>query len=92
MSEHTPGPWEWSEDRRFLSQSGSEDEPFGSLAILIVNNLGVPAEADARLVAAAPELLTRLEQLLAAVERGDIQVRHVTRAREAVAKAKGGAA
>jgi hypothetical protein len=69
MSKHTPGPW--------------VQTPWDSTAIFDAKNLQVPiaqtypadtsqkeAEANARLVAAAPQLLEALEGVIADVEKG----------------------
>jgi|SRR5690606_8596504 len=70
---HTPGPWQVS--------AGAVDNP----RLIVENDLGLPVcamslrgvqgdinkmEANARLIAAAPELLVALEQLVSDYERG----------------------
>ena len=60
MTEHTPGPWEvgnatWDED--------------GDVMYALKGNK-VACAPDARLIAAAPDLLDALEAILAADERG----------------------
>lgn len=55
MTEHTPGPWEWSETALWGNGGNT----------VIIRELGwtMPDEADAHLIAAAPELLAALESL-----------------------------
>ena len=99
MSEHTKGQWKvmWSEGhawgpRRIITPKGKDER------VAVVSLRGAPqgnpvtAEANARLIAAAPELLGVLEELM---ERFDDNVDGDTylvlcRAMDAVAKAKGG--
>lgn len=96
MDKHTPGPW--------------EEHPIDSTAIQVRAGGAVVAEvatasyytrlsaeqvANARLIAAAPELLEALEGLLSALDRQmtdpDRLFRSKTAARAVAAKAKGGA-
>jgi len=64
MSEHNPGPWEWH-------YYGAEDEPqflvedasCNSIVAEIPTNAGFQ-EGNARLVAAAPQLLEALELIV----------------------------
>lgn len=84
---HTPGPWS-------INDQNPDDEeieaPSGPVAIA----LGREAEANARLIAAAPDLLAALEECLL---NSDIHgkygppARSLEKARAAIAKAKGGA-
>lgn len=102
---HTPGPWEYLED------DCHDDERHGVIAkctdlwIATCFRSGTEtsteaeAEANARLIAAAPELLTSLRGLLAitvhpydGAEFEDGEVPEVDAARAAIAKATGGAA
>ncbi|MDC7800258.1 hypothetical protein PQS91_10405 [Stenotrophomonas geniculata] len=99
MSKHTPGPWSVGEDGDMIWASDLDHRP-----VLVAN---VPftrdprVEADARLIAAAPELL---DALIEAVECGMVpissakeggasafsaQVRCADRIRAAIAKATG---
>ena len=96
---HTPGPWEYLED------DCSDDERHGVIAKC--NDLWIAtclrsgteasteaeAEANARLIAAAPDLLAVLQSLLSYVEcDGQVHGPIVTVARVVIAKATGGAA
>lgn len=107
-AQHTPGPWNvdmWEypqDDRRelviqtatnrlaVLDWDQGQDNPY-----TIADN---EARANARLIAAAPELLAALEYLtdLAAGPPGGVTIDQkraaMDRARAAIAKAKGGAA
>lgn len=81
MSAHTPGPWKFSEweqfgDTRFYvaQEEGAPYTPnYSDVATLIAET--VPRErvaiqlANARLIAAAPDLLKQLTDLLAMCER-----------------------
>ena len=86
MSGHTPGPWTFTPD------------PHGSLDDYMVGPLDGPADAvavcsskDARLIAAAPELLKELSEVLAwaTVERGPLRKQEIDSIRAAIAKATG---
>ena len=69
MSEHTPGPWFWIGTPKYLD--GGQSRP-GHPTITIASNAHteeiatvwtylLPTEANARLIAAAPELLEALQ-------------------------------
>jgi len=70
MSKHTPGPWDWSphyktgDGRATWSLIGSQDG-YGILSCDGDENSpqGLNDEANARLIAAAPELLEALTQI-----------------------------
>jgi hypothetical protein len=93
-TQHTPGPWEWtnkyqaSEGREtwsligqdgygILSCDGDENSP---------QNRGQKGKVDARLIAAAPDLLNALTVLADACERMGVPAQA---ARAAIAKARG---
>jgi hypothetical protein len=59
MNKHTPGPWHLFERNRLCIES-----PTGNVALC---NLARNSEADAKLIAAAPELLEALVALREAV-------------------------
>ena len=84
MSAHTPGPWYWADNvpdfpprhRIIVDADGftiAEPSPMG--------------EADARLIAAAPDLLAALQKIDANAAESVEWIRRV--AREAIAKAEG---
>lgn len=95
-TKHTPGPWEWDgsvwnydseNEAPWLVQSGSDHRVFVLLGSIKANK-----EADARLIAAAPELLEALQMLVA--DFGDYPASErpclaFDKARAAIAKATG---
>mgnify|MGYP001600623960 CR=1 FL=1 len=96
-TKHTPGPWkvtelDWDSSDTYINPSRETGE-----FALICRMTGSHAHknANARLIAAAPELLEALEEALTApfgLVRGDDarkQTDFVTKARAAIAKAKG---
>lgn len=72
MSAHTPGPWIWTDDpndgccwtHNVQTQARNADLPEYPLAKVA----DVSGEANARLIAAAPDLLAAAEALLAVLE------------------------
>ena len=91
MSKHTPGPWEW--DGKVWDYDHFEEAPYLVQAPWNANDsksilegaIRCNSEADARLIAAAPELL---EALIDLVNNG-IGTESVKNARAAIAKAEG---
>jgi hypothetical protein len=63
---HTPGPWQVnSNDPLHVCDADGESRGCSPIAFVQVGNDGRwAAKANARLIAAAPELLERLEELL----------------------------
>ncbi len=101
MSKHTPAPWniqiDW-EDRYpiCIIDPTTTNHPQGALHICNVNpNLSDESQANARLIAAAPELLAALEEAAHILENVAIMTnsaeigKHAKAAREAIAKAQG---
>ena len=85
MSDHTPEPWTWlnyPDGRKLLCGPNNAVIHCPDAPINI-------SEADQNLIAVAPDLLGRLEALLAATERGEVLDHHVRSGWAAVAKAKG---
>lgn len=83
MTEHTPGPWKCDSSRVHTSIETNE-----GLHIAMVSYGNVTMEkhlANARLIAAAPELLEALEYY---IDNGDDH-KAIDKARAAIAKAKG---
>ncbi|KPF66092.1 hypothetical protein IP84_16900 [beta proteobacterium AAP99] len=89
MSKHTPGPWraycrdigyvegtEWSEDEFLQWEVEGPEEPIGR---------GSFFQGDARLIAAAPELLDACKKALYALKGRE----HDQFLRDAIAKAEG---
>ena len=66
MSEmkHTPGPWTAADDRRGIWEIIANGEMLGQVW-RIGNPNDLPAEANARLMAASPDLLAALEAIYA---------------------------
>jgi len=80
----TPGPWYVTRKFEVGPRSDADDQSNG-MVIPIVDVHGENREADARLVAAAPDLLAALQDI---VQRNEIQ--HwfdVSKAKAAIAKA-----
>lgn len=87
---HTPGPWLVRNDEIcFISKE--DDQSFG-MACPIAQFFGERAEANARLIAAAPELLaalTELEFMFAPFASDSTLANGIHKARAAIAKATG---
>jgi len=84
MSKHTPGPWVWAERHHGLYGAGPNNAvldwfPYEGMH-LIAN-----AEANARLIAAAPDLLKACQQALYALKGRE----HDGFLRDAIFKATG---
>ena len=94
MSAHTPGPWAVGPE---FDNDGEPEiiiehqTPFGNLVIAVALPGLQGQEANARLIAAAPELLEALQNLLAvaSVRIDDPRIVQFDAARAAVAKATG---
>lgn len=99
-TKHTPGPWIWTD--RFYTMSGEpcmtllgDNESYGILCTDGISNSpqGIGNEANARLIAAAPELLEALREIMADLDAnyGCITQPHerIGRARAAISKATG---
>jgi hypothetical protein len=103
MSAYTPGPWfhdgngnVWRRDPKDLYQNGGTVAGDKSLATIHKGwhhdgAEGYPVEANARLIAAAPELLEALKQAVTSMQDSGYQNSHVAvrAARAAIAKATG---
>jgi len=105
---HTPGPWEHGNNGLIYGQCGEDDveAPFvcdviEDSAMQALGMLSPVEEANARLIAAAPELLKALEDLLAdiddlasefAISKEIANSSYGQAARAAIAKATGRAA
>ena len=102
MSKHTPGPWEWNGPNQLwggerateeVLTAKDDGEPYGMHSALIEHHWdGGVAKANARLIAAAPELLEALRALIdmdVAYQRGPAVQEAVEAARAAIAKATG---
>ena len=95
MSKHTPGPWEVDYETEYLtapSRVWINAECLQHVALID----GMPSatkDANARLIAAAPDLLAVAQELAASAEywsEYDVPIGIVDRLRSAIAKATGG--
>jgi len=87
-AQHTPGPWIATWKFEIGPVSKEDDQSFG-MVIPIADALGDNREANARLIAAAPQLLLACEGLLAIAETGVTSLGAIRVARAAIAKATG---
>lgn len=86
MSAYTPGPWYWADN--------VPDAPKNHCIIVDADGFTIAEpspmnEADARLIAAAPELLAALRDLLSATEPTFDNRHEINAARDAIAQAIG---
>jgi hypothetical protein len=107
VSAHTPGPWHaWQQPigEEWAVTTDADVPPYG-MPVRVADK--IETAANARLIAAAPELLASVveeveyfDSLMASLDPGDVGLREasmrhhgprIARARAAVAKAKGGA-
>lgn len=99
-TKHTPGPWRAVIDSDFTP--GIDADDIGeSIVVIGPNNLSTDlgiwgrcreeAEANAHLIAAAPDLLAALQTLVEQAERHDAVGLYWDQARAAIAKAEGSA-
>ena len=89
MSKHTPGPWIF-EERKTAFDILAPESVYYVAEYLGVDCGVIDNMADARLIAAAPDLLEALENLLKVHEgEGGTQYNSADMARAAIAKAKG---
>ena len=90
-TKHTPGPWHIADGSKLMVHAGD---------VWVASTMGVrgdTGEANARLIAAAPDLLEALYPFVAQNTSEEfititVKSAHVTRARAAIAKATGEAA
>lgn len=101
-NKHTPGPWyyDWTTKINGVIQGwsiGPADKPLDEVdhidPVLTISNDADNAEANARLIAAAPELLEALIEMTCLMEQSN-GVAHVKggtldKARQAIANARG---
>ena len=96
MSEvkHTPGPWfagvlAGPEMEETISIGPMEKEVHYEDCLCEVWHGNYDAEANAKLIAAAPELLEALEELVESAKCAGWHPSHIEQAKEVIAKAKG---
>lgn len=91
MTKHTPGPW-WADTGcrcENITIYGTETGDAVDVCDVVYRGDEIQIEANARLIAAAPDLLAALELILTAEERGFGADYIKGCARAAIAKAKG---
>lgn len=93
MNKHTPGPWAIGErvptaridNARMIRPADHHNYEYGATAIIGTS------EADACLIAAAPDLLDALVALLKVSKKScGLDLKEMVKAREAIKKATGG--
>ena len=77
---HTPGPWRVEDGQTIWS---------GEELVGAAGRIGMPMEANARLIAAAPEMLAALEWAVETADTEQYDADWYAAARAAIAKAKG---
>lgn len=88
MSAHTPGPWE--REGLLVTSTRRDAEGVRLLVAKCLSAYDSAVEADARLIAAAPELLAALEAMVSAEAEIGADDEYLRAARAAIAKARGG--
>lgn len=94
MSEIKPTPGPWSVDGNVIRGDAKSN---GSVSVACILDVAYPygrwagesAQANARLIAAAPELLEALQLLLEQDDNGEDEIWVRNKARDAIAKATG---
>lgn len=86
-TQHTPGPWEINGDQ--YVESLSLDTP---LSICMLADCGEATESNGALIAAAPDLLDALRDLVAVTEQTYDNRHELAAALDAIERATGGAA
>lgn len=97
MSNRTPGPWAYFHKWKYNSHHVSLPLTGGGMRLGLFPRDGIETEnpeADARLIAAAPELLDALKAIVSSLSEHDEEglIEHVEpmrKARAAIAKAEG---
>lgn len=84
MAQHTPGPWDVS-----FGRNDAAIHAGGTIAM--IDDVMTGWRANARLIAAAPELLAALGDIVASSDAncGDSLANAIRTAKDAIAKAKG---
>jgi len=88
---HTPGPWKFDRKGRRIVDADGEYVAPATLSRYHDDRTDPEAIANARLIAAAPDLLAALRDLVNFTAQHN-QGKYVMAARAAIAKAEGGAA
>mgnify|MGYP001013498869 CR=1 FL=1 len=93
---HTPGPWKvvprlsGSENHRGY-QIVAKPKAWTIAEAIPVDHDGIEGGANARLIAAAPELLQALQNLVSDIDDGTVYGQRLAQAHAAIAKATGAA-
>ncbi|MFP6354749.1 hypothetical protein VST52_07285 [Pseudomonas aeruginosa] len=82
---HTPGPWQWNHGRLLHNVAGEYSETI----LDIEEEAWRPTDDDSKLIAAAPELLDALVNLLPLISPLKAESQQVANASAAIAKATG---
>lgn len=92
-TQHTPGRWEIGPHQRIISGGWSIRIADGSAIAYVLGEKNPELQANARLIAAAPELLEALKQIVDAADGGGWNQLDASflKARAAIAKATGAA-
>lgn len=104
-NKHTPGPWHadgleiWATKAVRFNLTTVGTPMIAAVCAHADMEGGFPANANARIIAAAPELLEALERLVTEIILSDVDMEyidshfmpHIEKARAAIAKATGGA-
>ena len=88
VCKHTPGPWKLDDDDAVI---GITDDG-GNIVCLGPEGWEKSMarwEANARLIAAAPELLEALQSIVGELDEGEVWGSSITKAKAAIAKATG---
>jgi hypothetical protein len=87
---HTPGPWRVGREEKYHSfvscRSSEDDLSDRNAGCWVAEAKGPDHEANARLIAAAPELLEALERLVRAASMSNCDSNRIDEARSAIAK------
>ena len=89
MSKHTPGPWTHEGHGDI---TGTENGRKYDVACVYLRLPAGRQEANAKLMAAAPDLLNALIEIVSADDAHELTQKHIESARATIAKATGGAA
>ena len=89
MSKHTPGPWEYRWNGHYFDVGILTRESIVPIFPAVCIGVQAGLEANARLIAAAPELLEALKDIVEWTELGDYEESFLAKARAAISKAEG---
>ncbi len=84
---HTPGPWTWAEKYRGLYGSGQYNEVLSWYSYEGMHLIQGDTEANAKLIAAAPDLLAALQRIVDADDSHELSQMDIEAGRVAITKA-----